>query len=189
MIGPVAPRAGDPRRQRARRDPLRQRHRRSPSGARSCAPFLDQYLKDGAPKADIAPVTAFETGTNKWRRLPAWPAGCASGCTVKPTPLYLGAGRRLGFDGAEGRRGGVRPSTSPTRRSPCPTVRRPVRPRATTTERRGGAGSSSDQRDASGRPDVLDVRVGRADGAGEDQRASRSRTSSPRRAAPTPTGS
>ena len=27
-------------------------------------PFLDQYLKDGAPKADIAPVTAFETGTN-----------------------------------------------------------------------------------------------------------------------------
>ena len=25
-------------------------------------PFLDQYLKDGAPKADVAPVTAFETG-------------------------------------------------------------------------------------------------------------------------------
>ena len=40
-----------------------------------------QYLKDGAPKADVAPVTAFETGTNAWRRLPAWPAGCASGCT------------------------------------------------------------------------------------------------------------
>ena len=32
-------------------------------------PFLDHYLKDGAPKADIAPVTAFETGTNKWHRL------------------------------------------------------------------------------------------------------------------------
>ena len=40
-------------------------------------PFLDQYLKDGAPKADVAPVTAFETGTNAWRRLPSWPAGCA----------------------------------------------------------------------------------------------------------------
>ena len=26
-------------------------------------PFLDQYLKDGAPKADVAPVTAFETGS------------------------------------------------------------------------------------------------------------------------------
>src|SRR5215218_1924150 len=37
-------------------------------------PFLDQYLKEGAPKADIAPVTAFETGTNAWRRLNAWPA-------------------------------------------------------------------------------------------------------------------
>ena len=40
-------------------------------------PFLDQYLKDGAPKADLTAVTAFETGTNKWRRLPAWPPGKA----------------------------------------------------------------------------------------------------------------
>ena len=39
-------------------------------------PFLDHYLKDDAPKADVPPVTAFETGTNVWRRLPAWPAGC-----------------------------------------------------------------------------------------------------------------
>ena len=37
-------------------------------------PFLDQYLKDDAPKADVPPVTAFETGTNEWRHLPAWPA-------------------------------------------------------------------------------------------------------------------
>ena len=36
-------------------------------------PFLDQYLKEGAPRADIPPVVAFETGTNMWRRLPAWP--------------------------------------------------------------------------------------------------------------------
>jgi uncharacterized protein len=60
-------------------------------------PFLDQYLKDGAPKAGIPPVSAFETGTNKWRRLPAWPAGCASGCTVRPTPLYLAAASKLSF--------------------------------------------------------------------------------------------
>jgi len=59
-------------------------------------PFLDHYLKD-APKPDIAPVMAFETGTNKWLRLPAWPAGCASGCTVKPSPLYLNAGSRSSF--------------------------------------------------------------------------------------------
>ena len=25
-------------------------------------PFLDQHLKDGGPSADIAPVTAYETG-------------------------------------------------------------------------------------------------------------------------------
>jgi len=61
-------------------------------------PFLDRYLKDSAPAADIPPVSAFETGTNTWRRLPAWPAGCASGCQVRPTPLYLGAGLKLGFD-------------------------------------------------------------------------------------------
>jgi putative CocE/NonD family hydrolase len=60
-------------------------------------PFLDQYLKDGAPKADVAPVSAFETGTNKWLRLPAWPAGCATGCGIRPTPLYLNAGLKLSF--------------------------------------------------------------------------------------------
>src|SRR5205085_8342574 len=60
-------------------------------------PFLDHFLKDDAPKLDVAPVTAFETGTNKWRRLPAWPAGCANGCTTTPTPLYLGAGLKLGY--------------------------------------------------------------------------------------------
>src|SRR5881394_1244086 len=60
-------------------------------------PFLDQYLKDGAPKADLPPVIAFETGTNTWRRLPSWPAGCASGCAVKPTPLYFNAGLKASF--------------------------------------------------------------------------------------------
>ena len=60
-------------------------------------PFLDRYLKDDEPKADVAPVTVFETGTNVWRRLPGWPAGCASGCAIEPTPLYLAAGLRAGF--------------------------------------------------------------------------------------------
>ena len=32
-------------------------------------PFLDHYLKDDAPKADVPPVSAFETGTNTWRKL------------------------------------------------------------------------------------------------------------------------
>jgi len=68
-------------------------------------PFLAQYLKDGAPPADIAPVTAFETGTNVWERLPSWPAGCARGCTIHPQPLYLEGGLKLSFtaDPPEGR--------------------------------------------------------------------------------------
>ena len=61
-------------------------------------PFLDEHLKDGAPKSGIAPVTAFETGTNTWRRLNAWPAGCESGCAPKPTPLYLAAGQSATFE-------------------------------------------------------------------------------------------
>jgi uncharacterized protein len=60
-------------------------------------PFLAQYLKNGSPKADVPPVSAFETGSNTWRRLPAWPAGCPSGCSVKATPLYLTSGSKLSF--------------------------------------------------------------------------------------------
>src|SRR5207253_8328035 len=58
-------------------------------------PLPDKYLKNGAPKSDLPPVTAFETGTNTWQRLPAWPAGCANGCTVQPTRLYLTTGLTL----------------------------------------------------------------------------------------------
>ncbi|HEX2834187.1 MAG TPA: CocE/NonD family hydrolase [Thermoanaerobaculia bacterium] len=54
-------------------------------------PFLDHYLKDDAPAMNIAPVTAFETGTNQWRRLDAWPKG------ARPTALYLNAGARVSF--------------------------------------------------------------------------------------------
>ena len=61
-------------------------------------PFLDHYLKDAAPAANVPPISAYETGTNVWRSLPAWPAGCASGCTLKSTPLYLTAGQKLSFD-------------------------------------------------------------------------------------------
>src|SRR6476659_5516266 len=55
-------------------------------------PFLDHYLKDGAPKAEVSPVTAFETGTNTWRHLTSWPSGCTTGCATKPMPLYLQGG-------------------------------------------------------------------------------------------------
>jgi putative CocE/NonD family hydrolase len=60
-------------------------------------PFLDHYLKDEAPPSSVATVTAYETGTNKWLNLSSWPAGCVSGCSVKPTPFYLGANGKAGF--------------------------------------------------------------------------------------------
>jgi uncharacterized protein len=59
------------------------------------APFLAHYLKDDAPAADVPPVSAFETGTNTWRRLNSWPSGCDQGCSIHPTPMYLGAGLKL----------------------------------------------------------------------------------------------
>jgi len=59
-------------------------------------PFLNQYLKDG-PAADIARVTAFEAGTNQWKRLPDWPPACMTGCPANLTPLYLAPGSRLAF--------------------------------------------------------------------------------------------
>ncbi len=115
-------------------------------------PFLDQYLKDGAPKADIAPVMAFETGTNAWRRLPAWPAGCASGCAPKATPLYLGAGSKLGFAAPKAGEAEFQEWVSDPAK-PVPFIRRPV-----AGSYDGGKGWRewlvSDQREVSGRTDV-----------------------------------
>ena len=59
-------------------------------------PFLDHYLKDDAPKMDVAPVTAFETGTNEWRRYDSWPNGKQE--PTKPTPFYLAGHSSLRFD-------------------------------------------------------------------------------------------
>jgi len=61
-------------------------------------PFFDQYLKDGAPKADTPPVFIYNTGENHWDRLKSWPLACDSGCAAKSKPLYLSAGFGLSFD-------------------------------------------------------------------------------------------
>jgi len=114
-------------------------------------PFLDQYLKDGAPKAEVAPVTAFETGTNVWRRLSAWPSGCASGCAVKPTALYLGPGARLGFSAPSPGGGPAFEEYVSDPAKPVPFIPRPVDASGT----RWSQWLVSDQREASGRPDVL----------------------------------
>ncbi|MDZ7361937.1 MAG: CocE/NonD family hydrolase [candidate division KSB1 bacterium] len=118
-------------------------------------PFLAQHLKDGAPKAEIAPVSAYETGTNTWRRLPAWPAGCASGCTVKPTPLYLSSGLKLRFEAPKSGEASFTEYVSDPAK-PVPFRARPNRPVGYYD-----AGLTwpqwlvDDQREASGRTDVV----------------------------------
>ena len=113
------------------------------------APFLAQYLKEGAPQADVAPVTAFETGTNAWRRYDRWPAGCAAGCEIRTAPLYLQADGRAGFEAPVA---GGSPFTEyvsdPAK--PVPFVSRPVKAEGETW----GNWLVSDQREASGRTDV-----------------------------------
>ncbi len=60
-------------------------------------PFFDQYLKDGAPKADTPPVFIYNTGENHWDRLKSWPLACETGCAAKSKPLYMTAGFGLSF--------------------------------------------------------------------------------------------
>jgi len=117
-------------------------------------PFLDHYLKDDAPRADIPPVIIYETGTNIWRRLSRWPAGCASGCTIRPAPLYLNAGLRLSL-------APPKPSdpefdeyiSDPAK--PVPYLPRPVRPMGYDEDHPWPHWLVEDQREASGRPDVV----------------------------------
>ena len=116
-------------------------------------PFLDQYLKDDAPKADVASVTAFETGTNTWRRLPSWPAGCASGCTIKPTPLYLLSGMHAGFAAPSSGTSFEEYISDPAK--PVPFRARPTRSTGYENPARWADWLADDQREASGRTDVL----------------------------------
>jgi hypothetical protein len=116
-------------------------------------PFLDQHLKEGAPKANVAPVMAFETGTNAWRRLSAWPAGCSEGCSLRPTPLYLAAGLKLRFEAPQAGETPFEEYVSDPAK-PVPYRARPILAISSTasTWRRWLV---DDQREASGRPDVL----------------------------------
>lgn len=109
-------------------------------------PFLDQYLQDTAPKHSIAPVTAFETGTNEWRHFTNWPTAVAR-------PLYLAPGNTLSF---------TAPQTGPAFEEYISDPAKPVPFRARPIQPIGYSGTLSwsrwlvdDQREASGRPDVI----------------------------------
>jgi putative CocE/NonD family hydrolase len=118
-------------------------------------PFLDQYLKDGAPKADVPPVLAFETGRNQWRRLQAWPATGSSDATIRPSSLYLRAGLRLSFDAPRSDESAFDEYVSDPAK-PVPFRSRPTQPIGYYDK--GFTWPQwlvDDQREASGRPDVL----------------------------------
>ena len=114
-------------------------------------PFLDHYLKDGAPKADVPTVTAYETGTNSWRKLPAWPAGCASGCSIRPSKLYLSSGLKLGFNAPKAGDAAYDEYISDPAK-PVPFRARPIQPTSGPLWKNWLV---DDQREASGRPDVV----------------------------------
>jgi uncharacterized protein len=117
-------------------------------------PFLDQYLKDGAKKADIAPVTAFETGTNAWRRLPAWPTKADDDKAVRATPLYLRAGLKLSFEAPAPRDEEFEEYVSDPAK-PVPFRARPIQPMGYEQGNTWSQWLVDDQREASGRPDVV----------------------------------
>ncbi|PYS87394.1 MAG: glutaryl-7-ACA acylase [Acidobacteria bacterium] len=117
-------------------------------------PFLDHYLKDDAPKSDVAPVTAFETGTNNWLQLNSWPSGCPRGCTVKGTPLYLNSGLKTSFTAPRASDSQFEEYVSDPAK-PVPFRARPIQPTGYDTCAQWPCWLVDDQREASGRPDVL----------------------------------
>jgi putative CocE/NonD family hydrolase len=112
-------------------------------------PFLDHYLRDDAPPMQIARVTAFQTGTNQWQELPAWPAAGAT-----PQKLYLQPAQKLGFSPPDpAGPGSVSYVSDPQK--PIPFVSRPIHILADDEGPQWVPWLVSDQRDVSTRPDVL----------------------------------
>jgi putative CocE/NonD family hydrolase len=113
-------------------------------------PFLNQYLKDGAPKADVAPVTAYETGTNVWRKLQSWPAN-----NPRATPLYLGAGLHVSFTAPAAGGDAAYDEYISDPAKPVPFRARPSQPVGYDNGLTWPQWLVDDQREASGRTDVL----------------------------------
>jgi putative CocE/NonD family hydrolase len=125
-------------------------------------PFLARYLKDGSPTVDVAAVTAFETGTNQWRQLPAWPPACR-GCKGSGRALYLLPDHKLGFAASPGAVV-THTATSDTASyseyvsdpaHPVPFRARPIQPMGYDPGQTWSQWLVDDQREASGRGDVL----------------------------------
>jgi putative CocE/NonD family hydrolase len=116
-------------------------------------PFFDHFLKDDMPPADLAPVTAYETGTNRWEQLSTWPPRSEDG-KIDPELLYLQPGGKLGFTAPAGADPGFEEYISDPAK-PVPFLPRPIHLEGDAGERDWQAWLVSDQREASSRTDVL----------------------------------
>ena len=119
-------------------------------------PFMNEYLKVGAPKANTPKVWMYDTGTNEWDTYASWPQSCEVGCPHTTKPLYLTAEGGLSFDkpagaGAAGEGSAFREYVSDPA-NPVPYRPRPVDSADSTGWR---TWLVNDQRFVDGRPDVL----------------------------------
>ncbi len=87
-------------------------------------PFFDQYLKDGAPPANIPAAMIYNTGENHWDRFATWPLACETGCAAPMKPLYLQKEGGLSFAAPGAGDGGDSYVSDPAK--PVPYVPRPV---------------------------------------------------------------
>jgi uncharacterized protein len=101
----------------------------------------------------LAPVTAFETGTNRWERLPNWPPRREDG-QIDPEQLYLQPGGKLGFTAPAAAEPGFEEYVSDPAK-PVPFLRRPIHLEGDAGELDWQTWLVRDQREASSRTDVL----------------------------------
>jgi len=116
-------------------------------------PFFDQYLKNGAAKADTPPVFIYNTGENHWDRFKSWPLACDSGCTNKMKPLYLAANSGLSFAAPAEDPGKGYDEYVSDPANPVPYRQRPISPTYPGGDWR--TWEAADQRFVDHRPDVL----------------------------------
>src|SRR5262249_27521632 len=93
--------------------------------------------------------------TNTWHKLSSWPSGCAtaSACPIKPAPFYLAADGKAGF--AAPRPGAAFTEYVSDPAKPVPFRSRPILPPSYNGNIAWRQWLISDQRESSGRPDVL----------------------------------
>jgi putative CocE/NonD family hydrolase len=115
-------------------------------------PFMNQYLKPGAPVAATPPVFIYDTGADRWDRPKVYPASCEKDCPVESKPLYLAANGKLSFEKPTAQSGEKFDEYVSDPAKPVPYRPRPV-------DSADGNGWRTwlvtDQRFVDGRPDVL----------------------------------